>query len=80
MAFVSFLLLHHLNSTQLVQFFMHAFEICALLCQTNFLEFNERGTGYYIFKINLLKFSSAITKLSVIQILTEDNYIYFVIG
>lgn len=37
-----FLLLHHHNSTQIIQFFMHAFEMCAFFCKTSFLEFNKR--------------------------------------
>lgn len=43
-------LLHHFNSTQLVEFFMHAFEICTLFCKMSFLEFNGRDAYYYIFK------------------------------
>ena len=77
MVFASFWLLHHCNSTRLSQFFMHAFEMCALLCQTSVLEFNRRDADDYIFKIRLFNFSSAVMKLLAIRSLSEDNYIYF---
>lgn len=59
---------------------MHTFEIWAIFCKTSFLEFNKRDAEYYILKKSLLNFSSAIFFKTVIRILTEDNYIYFMIG
>ena len=77
--YLSLLLLHHCNSAWLSQFFMHIFEIFALFCTTNILEFNRRDAGYRIFRISLLSFSSAVMKVSVIRNLTENNYVGFTI-